>query len=115
MSAQRRFRSRVEMERFRFGKGEYKYFAAPLQITCVLSRRGTDYAGGDFLLVEQRPRAQPRGEAIAIEQGEIIIFSTHDRPVTGARGPYRANVRHGVSRLLSGTRHSLGIIFHDAK
>jgi hypothetical protein len=188
-----RFRSRVDMARFRFGVGEYKYFAAPLpplvealrvyaypplaaianqwevalgtavlhppelgallarcrkrgqtkptplllhyeaggynclhqdlygdvvfplQLTCFLSRRDVDYAGGDFLLVEQRPRAQSRGEAIATEQGEIVIFPTRHRPVQGARGWYRAGVRHGVSRLTRGTRYTLGIIFHDAK
>jgi hypothetical protein len=187
------FRSRVDMERFRFGKGEYKYFTDPLpalvrelrdraypplaaiandwmkalrlrtrfpgtharllaacrrrgqskptplllryeadgynclhqdvygdvtfplQLTCVLSRRGSDYTGGDFLLVEQRPRAQSRGEAIPIDQGAIIIFTTRDRPVQGARGHYRASMRHGVSRLLGGTRYSLGVIFHDAR
>jgi len=187
------FRSRVDMERFRFGVGEYKYFADPLpplvqelregayprlaavanawakalgarrrfpptlrafraacrkagqtkptplllryetggynclhqdlygeiafplQLTCVLSRRGADYTGGDFLLVEQRPRQQSRGESIALEQGEIIIFTVRERPVKGARGYYRAAMRHGVSRLLSGTRTSLGVIFHDAR
>ena len=188
-----RFRSRVDMERFRFGVGEYKYFADPLpglvrelreaayprlaatanawakalgercrfprtlrglraacrragqtkptplllryeaggynclhqdlygaiavpmQLTCVLSRRGADFTGGEFLLVEQRPRQQSRGEAIALEQGEIIIFTVRERPVRGARGFYRAAMRHGVSRLLSGTRYSLGVIFHDAR
>ena len=186
------FRSRVDMERFRFGKGEYKYFADPLpalvrelrdraypplaaiandwmralrtrtqfpdtharllaacrkrgqtkptplllryethgynclhqdlygdvtfplQLTCVLSRRGSDYTGGDFLLVEQRPRAQSRGDAVALEQGEALIFATRHRPVRGARAYYRANMRHGVSRLLSGERYSLGVIFHNA-
>jgi hypothetical protein len=188
-----RFRSRVDMARYRFGVGDYKYFAAPLppvveslrrhaypplaavanqfeaaldtatlhptdldgllalchrrgqtkptplllhyeaggynclhqdlygdvvfplQVTCFLSRRGVDYEGGDFLLVEQRPRAQSRGEAIAPEQGELVIFPTRYRPVQGTRGWYRAAVRHGVSRLLRGTRYTLGIIFHDAK
>jgi hypothetical protein len=188
-----RFRSRVDMARFRFGQGEYKYFADPLppvvrelresayprlaavangwrralgergrfpkslgglraacrragqtkptplllryetggfnclhqdlygevafplQLTIVLSRRGLDYTGGDFLLVEQQPRRQSRGEAIALEQGEIIVFTVRDRPVRGARGCSRATMRHGVSRLLSGTRHSLGVIFHDAR
>jgi hypothetical protein len=86
----------------------------PLQLTCFLSRRGADYEGGDFLLVEQRPRAQSRGEAIATEQGEILIFPTRHRPVQGARGWYRAAVRHGVSRVLRGTRYTLGVIFHDA-
>ncbi len=188
-----RFRSRVDMERFRFGVGEYKYFADPLppvvqalragayprlaavanawmkalgsrrrfpptlarlraacrrlgqtkptplllryetggynclhqdlygelafplQLTSVLSRRGIDYTGGEFLLVEQRPRQQSRGEAFALEQGEVIVFTTRERPVRGVRGHYRAAMRHGVSRLLSGTRYSLGVIFHDAK
>ncbi len=188
-----RFRSRIDMARYRFGVGEYKYFDAPLpplvqdlrahaypplaaianqfeaaldtatlhpteltglqavcrrrgqtkptplllhyeaggynclhqdiygdvvfplQLTCFLSRRGTDYEGGDFLLVEQRPRAQSRGEAIATEQGEILIFPTRHRPVQGARGWYRASMRHGVSRVRRGTRDTLGVIFHDAK
>jgi uncharacterized protein len=192
-SDETRFRSRVNMERFRFGVGEYKYFAEPLpplvrglreaayprlapianawaealgsprrfpktlrglravcrkagqtkptplllryesggynclhqdlygeiafplQLTCVLSRRGADYTGGDFLLVEQHPRQQSRGESIALEQGEMIIFTVRERPIRGTRGFYRAAMRHGVSRLLSGTRHSLGVIFHDAK
>jgi len=86
----------------------------PLQLTCFLSRPGVDYTGGEFLLVEQRPRAQSRGEAIATEQGEIIIFATRERPVAGARGYYRMKMRHGVSRVRSGLRHTLGIIFHDA-
>jgi uncharacterized protein len=188
-----RFRSRVDMARYRFGVGEYKYFDAPLpplvqdlrthaypplaaianqfevaldtatlhpadlaglqaicrrrgqtkptplllhyeaggynclhqdiygdvvfplQLTCFLSRRGIDFEGGDFLLVEQRPRAQSRGEAIAPEQGEILIFPTRHRPVQGTRGWYRAAMRHGVSRVLRGTRDTLGVIFHDAK
>jgi hypothetical protein len=188
-----RFRSRIDMARYRFGVGDYKYFAAPLpplvqalrrsaypplaaianqwevaldtatlhpptldalldrchrrgqtkptplllhyeaggynclhqdlygdvvfplQLTCFLSRRGVEYEGGDFLLVEQRPRAQSRGEAIATEQGEIVIFTTRFRPVQGARGWYRAAMRHGVSRILRGTRYTLGVIFHDAK
>ncbi len=87
----------------------------PLQLTCFLSRRGGDYTGGDFLLVEQRPRAQSRGEAIATEQGEIVIFATRYRPVEGARGVYRTAMRHGVSRVTSGSRYTLGVIFHDAK
>lgn len=86
----------------------------PLQLTCFLSRPGVDYTGGEFLLVEQRPRAQSRGEAIATEQGEIIIFATRERSVAGARGYYRVKMRHGVSRVRSGLRYTLGIIFHDA-
>jgi len=80
----------------------YGAVAFPLQLTVSLSRRGPDYTGGDFLLVEQRPRQQSRGEAIALEQGEIIVFTTKHRPVRGVRGYVRATMRHGVSRLLSG-------------
>jgi len=188
-----RFRSRVEMERFRFGVGEYKYFAAPLpelvrrlrhelyphlapianrwmatlrekvrypgaldeflerchragqqrptplllsytaggynclhqdiygevafplQVVFGLSRPGVDYTGGELLLVEQRPRAQSRGHALAIEQGAAVIFATRERPVPGGRGAYRVVMRHGVSTITSGGRMTLGIIFHDAK
>ncbi len=187
-----RFRSRIEMARYRFGLGEYKYFADPLppivaalrahayarlcpianrwelalggrrrfpadlerflgicaghrqtkptplllqygpggynclhqdlygevafplQLTCVLSRRGADYTGGESLLVEQRPRAQSRGDVVVVEEGEALIFATRHRPVQGARGDYRVTMRHGVSRILSGERYSLGVIFHNA-
>jgi hypothetical protein len=189
----RRFRSRVDMERHRFGVGDYKYFARPLprlveqirahaypplsgiaslwaealgsrerfpptleaflarcakagqmkptplllhyeaggynclhqdvygavgfpfQIVCFLSRPGRDYEGGEFLLVEQRPRAQSVGEAIVGRQGELVVFTNRIRPARGARGFYRVSVRHGVSRVRSGTRYTLGIIFHDAE
>ncbi|HEX3409469.1 MAG TPA: 2OG-Fe(II) oxygenase [Candidatus Binataceae bacterium] len=87
----------------------------PLQMTLALSRRGEEFDGGEFLLTEQRPRAQSRGEAITLERGEAIIFATRWRPVRGKRGYYRVNVRHGVSRLKAGRRFTLGIIFHDAK
>jgi uncharacterized protein len=188
-----RFRSRVVMERLRFGVGEYKYFASPLpplvaalraaiyphlapvanrwrrtmglneaypaqlerfvdscrragqtkptplllryeaggynclhqdlygevafplQLTCLLSRRDSDFSGGEFLLVENRPRAQSRGEAVVLEQGEAIVFATSERPIAGSRGTYRVTMRHGVSRVRHGRRMSLGIIFHDAK
>jgi hypothetical protein len=191
-----KFRSRVDMARFRFGVGEYKYFAAPLpaivqtlreelygklapianrwmtrlktngtaadypdtlerflrkyhaagqtrptplllsytaggynclhqdlygelafplQVVFVLARAGVDYTGGELLLVEQRPRAQSRGHAIAVEQGAAVVFATRDRPVAGARGSYRVVMRHGVSTITSGARMSLGIIFHDAQ
>jgi hypothetical protein len=187
------FRSRVDMRRFRFGEGEYKYFqyplpplvqalrehayprlagianawshaldepgafparhdqlltvcrqhgqtkptplllhytaggynclhqdlygevAFPLQLTVFLSRRDQDFTGGEFLLVEQRPRAQSRGEALAPEQGELVIFATRYRPVQGTRGYYRVNTRHGVSTVHSGSRFTLGVIFQDAK
>lgn len=92
----------------------YGEIAFPLQLTCFLSRRDRDYTGGEFLLVEQRPRAQSRGEAIVTEQGEIIIFATRDRPAVGSRGYYRLQMRHGVSRIRSGRRYALGIIFHNA-
>ena len=188
-----RFRSRVEMARFRFGEGEYKYFTAPLpplvaglreqtypplaaiagewqaalgratrypptlggflaqcarrgqrkptplllryeaggynclhqdiygeiafplQMTCLLSRPGEDFSGGEFLLVEQRPRAQSRAEVVPLVQGQIVIFTTRERPARGTRGTYRVALRHGVSRVTSGLRYTLGIIFHDAK
>lgn len=188
-----RFRSRVEMERFRFGVGDYQYFAAPLpeavgelrvhaypplaavanrweealgtrtrhpetlaqlqavcrrhgqtkptplllhyeaggynclhqdlygpiyfplQVACLLSRPEHDFEGGELLLVEQRPRSQSRGEAIALARGEAIVFPCRERPVMGARGAHRVRVRHGVSTLRSGERFTLGIIFHDAE
>jgi hypothetical protein len=118
----------------------YGALAFPLQIAFALSRRGGDhldgdhtggeyaggdyaaddhvdgdYTGGDFLLVEQRPRAQSIGHAVPLECGEMIVFTNSVRPAHGARGHYRVNVRHGVSPLLSGTRYTLGVIFHDAE
>jgi hypothetical protein len=187
------FRSRVEMARFRFGLGEYKYFAAPLppligalrtslyrrlapiaarwseslrmglgypaaldqflcacraagqtkptplvlryaaggyncmhqdlygevffplQATVMLSRPESDFTGGEFLLAEQRPRAQSRVEAIRLERGMAIVFATRWRPVRGARSVYRAAIRHGVSTVTRGDRTTLGVIFHDAR
>ena len=93
----------------------YGSVAFPLQVAVLLSKPGRDFEGGDFLLVEQRPRQQSRGEAIALAQGEAVVFPTRERPVEGARGVYRAQLRHGASRLLSGERSVLGIIFHDAR
>lgn len=87
----------------------------PFQAVFALNRQEVDYMGGQFLLVEQRPRAQSRGHAIAIEQGAGLIFPTNYRPVKGSRGYYRTTLRHGVSTVTSGTRYSLGVIFHDAK
>ncbi|TMV44214.1 prolyl 4-hydroxylase subunit alpha [Paenibacillus mesophilus] len=87
----------------------------PFQVVFVLNRHGHDYTGGEFLLTEQRPRAQSRGHAITLKQGEGLIFPTSHRPVQGSRGYYRTTLRHGVSTVASGTRYSLGIIFHDAK
>lgn len=187
------FRSRIQMEKYRFGAGEYKYFAYPLprlvqklrdeiyphlvstanrwmddlgmaqeypasldqflqrchqsgqkrptplmltykkndynclhqdlygeqffpiQGTCMLSRPGEDFSGGEFLLVEQRPRAQSIGHVVSIPHGAFVFFATSFRPVRGTRGPYRVTMRHGVSRIHSGSRFTLGIIFHDAK
>ena len=187
-----RFRSRVDMARYRFGVGEYKYFSEPLppivqemrermypplaaianrweaalktrvrhpadlaglltlcarrgqkkptplllrydaggynclhqdlygevvfplQLTVLLSAAGKDFDGGEFLLVEQRPRAQSRGSVAHLEQGEAVIFTTRYRPAAGARGHHRVNMRHGVSRILSGERYTLGVIFHNA-
>ncbi len=86
----------------------------PLQITVALSRREADYSGGEFLLLEDRPRAQARCSAITLERGEAVIFPSSFRPIQGARGYYRARMRHGVSPLRSGLRYTLGIIFHNA-
>jgi uncharacterized protein len=93
----------------------YGDLAFPLQVVFVLSRPGHDFRGGNLLLVEQRPRAQSRGEAIELDQGAALIFPTRLRPVAGKRGFHRVNVRHGISTLRSGRRYSLGLIFHDAK
>ena len=93
----------------------YGELAFPLQLVCFLSRPNADYAGGEFLLLEQRPRAQSVGEAVLPNQGEAIVFTTRYRPVKGSRGYYRVNMKHGVSRVKSGTRYTLGVIFHEAK
>lgn len=93
----------------------YGDLAFPLQLVCFLSEPEADYTGGDFLLVEQRPRAQSIGHALHARRGEAAVFTTRYRPVKGARGYYRANLKHGVSPILSGTRYTLGIIYHDAR
>ncbi len=93
----------------------YGAVAFPLQLTFFLSCREEDYTGGEFLLVEQRPRAQSRGEAITTGQGEMLIFTTRYRPALGKRGYHRVQVRHGVSTITSGSRFTLGVIFHNAK
>jgi hypothetical protein len=93
----------------------YGRVAFPLQLTCLLSEPEADFRGGEFLLVEQRPRQQSRGESVPLARGEAVIFATRHRPAAGARGHYRATLRHGVSRLRSGERYTLGIIFHDAE
>lgn len=192
-SDEEQFRSTIHMERYRFGRGEYKYYQAPVpellqqlregfypelaqtanrwliqlghnkwypasldeyltmchaqgqerstplilkyeeggynclhqdlygdeffpfQVVFVLNEKDVDFTGGEFLLMEQRPRAQSRGHVITLEQGAGLIFPTSHRPVEGKRGYYRTTLRHGVSTITSGTRYSLGIIFHDAK
>ena len=86
----------------------------PLQATVLLSEPGRDFVGGEFVLTEQRPRMQSRAEVVPLRQGEAVIFPVRHRPVRGTRGTYRVNMRHGVSRLRSGRRHTLGVIFHDA-
>ncbi len=93
----------------------YGEVAFPLQFTCTLSKRDRDFEGGELLLVEQRPRAQSRGTAITLDQGEGIIFPNQFRPVRGSRGYYRVAIRHGVSTITHGCRFSLGMIFQDAK
>jgi len=87
----------------------------PLQVTCLLSKQGVDFTGGEFVLTEQRPRMQSRVEVVSLDQGDAVIFAVRERPVHGTRGWYRVNLRHGVSRLRSGDRHTLGVIFHDGK
>jgi hypothetical protein len=87
----------------------------PLQVAFLLSAPGRDFTGGEFILTEQRPRMQSRAEVVDLKQGDGVIFAVHHRPVQGTRGPYRVNLRHGVSRLRSGHRSTMGIIFHDGK
>jgi uncharacterized protein len=93
----------------------YGELAFPLQATILLSEPGRDFTGGEFVITEQRPRMQSRPEVIPLRQGDAVIFAVHHRPVDGTRGVYRVNLRHGVSRLRSGRRHTVGVIFHDAK
>ena len=106
----------------RYGPGDYNclhqdlYGALhfPLQVAVLLSRPDADFTGGAFVLTEQRPRMQSRAEVVALGQGDAVVFATRERPVRGARGTYRVAMRHGVSRVGSGTRMTLGIILHDA-
>lgn len=86
----------------------------PIQVAILLSRPGDDFTGGEFVLTEQRPRMQSRALVVPLAQGDAVAFAVHQRPVQGVRGTYRVQLRHGVSRLRSGHRHTLGIIFHDA-
>jgi hypothetical protein len=106
----------------RYGKGDwnalhrdlYGDLVFPLQVVIGLDRPGVDHEGGEFLLVEQRPRAQSRGTATSLPRGHGLIFTTRDRPVRSSRGWSAAPVRHGVSTVRSGQRHTLGLVFHDA-
>lgn len=93
----------------------YGDLAFPLQVAILLSEPGEDFTGGEVVLTEQRPRMQSRVEVVPLRQGDAVAFAVHNRPVQGTRGTYRVNLRHGVSRLRSGRRHTVGIIFHDAK
>ena len=87
----------------------------PLQVAVLLSEPGRDFTGGEFVMTEQRPRMQSRAEVVPLRQGDAVVFTVRNRPVQGSRGVYRVNHRHGVSRIRSGQRHTLGIIFHDAQ
>lgn len=106
----------------RYGPGDYNCLhqdlygelVFPLQVAVLLSQPGRDFAGGEFVLTEQRPRRQSRVEVVPLRRGDAVVFPVHHRPVQGVRGVYRAILRHGVSRLHRGHRHALGIIFHDA-
>lgn len=93
----------------------YGDYVFPLQVAVLLSRPEEDFTGGQFVLTEQRPRMQSRAEVVALGQGDAVIFAVHHRPVQGVRGSYRVILRHGVSRIRSGHRRTLGIIFHDAE
>jgi hypothetical protein len=106
----------------RYGPGDYNCLhqdlygdqVFPLQVAVLLSEPGRDFSGGEFVLTEQRPRRQSRVEVCPLRQGDAVIFAVHHRPAQGTRGVYRVNMRHGVSPLREGERHTLGIIFHDA-
>ncbi|MBO0752285.1 MAG: 2OG-Fe(II) oxygenase [Bradyrhizobiaceae bacterium] len=93
----------------------YGDIAFPIQVAVLLSQPGRDFTGGEFVLTEQRPRMQSRVEVVPLQQGDAVAFAVHNRPVHGTRGAYRVNLRHGVSRIRSGRRHTAGIIFHDAR
>ena len=105
-----------------YGAGDYNCLhqdlygehAFPLQVAILLSEPERDFTGGEFVLTEQRPRMQSRPEVVPLRQGDAVVFAVHHRPVQGTRGVYRVNLRHGVSRVRSGRRHAVGVIFHDA-
>jgi hypothetical protein len=106
----------------RYGPGDYNclhqdlYGAEvfPLQVAVLLSQPGSDFTGGEFVLTEQRPRQQSRVSVVPLSKGDGVVFAVNSRPVRGTRGDYRVTMRHGVSRLHTGQRHTLGLIFHDA-
>lgn len=106
----------------KYGEGDYNCLhqdlygelVFPLQVAVLLSAPGEDFTGGEFILTEQRPRMQSRAEVVALSQGEAVVFAVNARPVAGTKGTYRVKMRHGVSRLRSGTRFTMGVIFHDA-
>jgi uncharacterized protein len=106
-----------------YGEGDYNCLhqdlygehVFPLQVAILLSEPGRDFTGGEFVLTEQRPRMQSRPEVVPLAQGDAVAFAVHHRPVQGTRGFYRVNLRHGVSRIRSGHRHTVGVIFHDSK
>ncbi|TWB12103.1 hypothetical protein FBZ99_107151 [Rhizobium sp. ERR 1071] len=93
----------------------YGELAFPIQVAILLSEPGRDFTGGEFVLTEQRPRMQSRVDVVPLRQGDAVAFAVHNRPVRGTKGNYRVNLRHGVSRVRSGKRHTVGIIFHDAR
>lgn len=107
----------------KYGPGDYNCLhqdlygahVFPLQVAILLSEPGTDFTGGEFVMTEQRPRAQSRASVVPLGQGDGVVFAVHHRPVQGKRGTYAVNHRHGVSALVTGERYTLGVIFHDAQ
>jgi uncharacterized protein len=93
----------------------YGEIVFPIQVAVLLSEPGEEFTGGEFVLTEQRPRMQSRVSVVPLRRGDAVLFAVRDRPVAGKRGDYRVNMRHGVSRLRSGSRLTLGVIFHDAE